>query len=281
MKGKYPMVSGKTERNAKGKIARGNYLGAFKTIMKEIHAKHDASIDDYDKAWSAFKKGDYKTAIEYARSSMKGHPRDPDTWFIISESQYQLGLWLECSRSCEKRLAIDPSDMGAAVDIAYCLHHLEKDGMALEWCNKALARPKSKCDTAALYLKAEILEEKGKWGDLTAVLQILTKTCPKDAALWYELAWAQHENRQHAAAIEAMRRYVKLEPKDHEGHCSLGYFLEVSDMVDQAADEYLRAIKLDPGDDYARGALQRIRAHTRMREYGGAGTGVSLHGKRM
>jgi tetratricopeptide (TPR) repeat protein len=257
---KKPIVSPATEKSSKADLRRGNLVGAFKTIMKDLHATHDESDRSYNQAIDAFKKGDYQSAMAFARQSMKGHPRDPDAWWIISESQFHLGLYLEAARSCEKRAAIDPSDKNALIDVADNLRLAKKHGLALEACEKMLARYKGDADT--LSLKAKILGEMGKKEASIDLLRHVLATVPKHALSWYELGWALHKMQDYAGAIDAMQRYVKLEPKDGNGHYCLAIFfhdhaaeLQQKDLVRAAAKEYKIALKYNPTNVDARDGL--------------------------
>ena len=55
-----------------------------------------------------------------------------------------------------------------------------------------------------------------------------------------------------------MRRAIELDPDNYKWHDGKGFVLERSRKPDEAINSYKQALKLNPRDDYAKEALERL-----------------------
>ncbi|MEO8077019.1 MAG: tetratricopeptide repeat protein [Acidobacteriota bacterium] len=102
-------------------------------------------------------------------------------------------------------------------------------------------------DARALYLYAQILQDKGQTADAITAFQALVKRAPDDGMLLYEYANLLEKGGRTADAERALRDLIGRDPLDANALNSLGYMLaERGQRLDEAVDLVQRALKVFP-----------------------------------
>jgi tetratricopeptide (TPR) repeat protein len=102
-------------------------------------------------------------------------------------------------------------------------------------------------DPRALYLDAQILQDKGQNAEAIAAFQTLIARAPDDAALLYEYATLLEKAGRTADAERTLRDLIARDPLDANALNSLGYMLaDRGERLDEAIDLLQRALKVDP-----------------------------------
>jgi tetratricopeptide (TPR) repeat protein len=104
-------------------------------------------------------------------------------------------------------------------------------------------------DSRALYLDAQILDDRGKKSEAIAAFAELVKKSPDDGSLVLEYANLLEKGGRVADAERALRDLLAKDPLDASALNSLGYLLaEHKDKLDEAVDLVQRALKVEPGN---------------------------------
>jgi predicted Zn-dependent protease len=102
-------------------------------------------------------------------------------------------------------------------------------------------------DPRALYLDAQILQDKGKTAEAITAFQALIKRAPEDGALLFEYANLLEKGGRTADAERTLRDLIARDPLDANALNSLGYmFAERGQRLDEAVDLVQRALKVFP-----------------------------------
>ncbi|MEN3338280.1 MAG: hypothetical protein V7647_1956 [Acidobacteriota bacterium] len=104
-------------------------------------------------------------------------------------------------------------------------------------------------DARALYLDAQILDDRGRNGEAIAAFSELVKRSPEDESLVLEYANLLEKGGRLADAERALRDLVAKDPLDANALNSLGYLLaDHGQRLDEAVDLVERALKVEPGN---------------------------------
>jgi tetratricopeptide (TPR) repeat protein len=104
-------------------------------------------------------------------------------------------------------------------------------------------------DSRALYLDAQLLDDRGMRTEAIAAFQELVKRAPDDGSLVLEYANLLEKGGRVADAERALRDLLAKDPLDAGALNSLGYLLaEHRDKLDEAVDLVQRALKVEPGN---------------------------------
>jgi rhomboid protease GluP len=90
------------------------------------------------------------------------------------------------------------------------------------------------------------------------VLLFITVTKTKSYAVELGKGITAVDDKQYESATEHLRKYVAARPDDAYGHMLLGYSYHSSKLCDQAAEEYRRALALEPGVAWTQANLASI-----------------------
>jgi tetratricopeptide (TPR) repeat protein len=104
-------------------------------------------------------------------------------------------------------------------------------------------------DARALYLEAQLLDDRGKKTEAIAAFQELVKRSPDDGSLVLEYANLLEKNGRVPEAERALRDLLAKDPLDADALNSLGYLLaEHRERLDEAVELVQRALKIEPGN---------------------------------
>jgi len=95
------------------------------------------------------------------------------------------------------------------------------------------------------------------------LLDTAAASCPDDAPVAYEHAFALERLRRYPEALGAYRRAAELDPGHAKAHVGVGDTLMLAGDPAGAVAAYQRGLALDPGNERARKALELARIKTR------------------
>ena len=96
----------------------------------------------------------------------------------------------------------------------------------------------------ALKVKAKALYLLGRDPDAVETLQRAARRAPADAEIPYDLGRMYYQQGKHASAAEALDRATALDPRAYKAWDALGLAREALGDVEQAQQDYLKAIAL-------------------------------------
>ncbi len=110
-------------------------------------------------------------------------------------------------------------------------------------------------EAEARQLLAQVLDGSERYKEEVEQLQILAKMAPEQHMTWSMLGNAYLRQRDFSQAVTALRRYVEFEPASANGHQLLGDSFLAQGEFDLAAEEYAKALSIDPTFHYATTSL--------------------------
>jgi tetratricopeptide (TPR) repeat protein len=129
------------------------------------------------------------------------------------------------------------------------------------WLTLAPAAPPEKATAdkgSEMLAKAMSELDAGHGREAAAILKELLDQNADNYALWFNLGVAQAIAGEDAAAIEAFRKTLTLEPKLYEAHLNLGQTLARQKRYGEAAEALERAVELKPQEARPRVLLGRV-----------------------
>lgn len=268
--------AGKNLRNLRNSMER-----------RRLRAKRDAERKAYERAGSAFKKGDYSTAIRDLRAYLRTNP--PKNLALramrrIAESLKNMGRIEDAERTYRDAIARYPGDryirsefsrfqkwtVNRAISEADTLNKRGKPSEAIRayrkfldkhpgnsraWNNlgNALWNMGLKKDAEAAYRKA--LEHNQNYKTARGNLERLRRSRDFDRAM------ALSEKGSDKDAERVYRKILRGNPKNSSAWNNLGNILWRKGNTKEAEEAYRKSLALDPKDKIARRNLRKTRSY--------------------
>lgn len=195
------------------------------------------------------------------------HPGHPETLHCLGALSIQMGKPEAALPCLEQARQAEPGNAAHWLLLTQCLLELNrpKDAKKLiaEAIRKGLRHPRAnellerarsgrtKSAERAIPLKQQIaalehLFNAGRFSEAESQAQALVQRDPKAGQGWHILAMARLAQSNYQAALEPLRRALKLKPEVAELHYNLGYVLERLDRPEEAVAAYRRAVQIKP-----------------------------------
>lgn len=113
-------------------------------------------------------------------------------------------------------------------------------------------------ETEARYFLSYILDYQGRFDEELELLDTLARLEPDKPAIWSMRGNVALQIGEFSRAIEDLQRYVRLAPDSANGHHLLGDAYRGQGELDLAADQFRRALEVDPEFHYATTSLAVI-----------------------
>lgn len=144
-----------------------------------------------------------------------------------------------------KRLEMQPDAYEARYMLALLAYRKGEYVESLNYANKIV--PSSSNFEEAVYLKVKIFE---KQQDPEAAITLLKENIEKEESnspLFYALLSSLYnDEEQQALALSTLQAGIKVFPKNHQLHFELGLLLEKSNRTDEAIDQMITVLELQP-----------------------------------
>lgn len=258
-----------------------------KMELRRLRAKRDAERKAYERAGSAFKKGDYSTAIRDLRAYLQSNP--PKHLALramrrIAESLKNMGRIEEAERAYRDAIARNPGDRyirsefnrfqkwvaNRAISEADTLNKRGKPSEAIRayrkfldkhpdnsraWNNlgNALWNMGRKEDAEAAYHKA--LGHNPNYKTARGNLESLQRSRDLDRAMAFSKKGSDKD------AERVYRRILRSDPKYSAAWNNLGNILWRKGKTKEAEEAYRKSLALDPKDKIARRNLLKTRSY--------------------
>ncbi len=108
------------------------------------------------------------------------------------------------------------------------------------------ARAEAQPDAAEWLARARLLEKRRDWPNLLLLGMHWTRADPDHPLAWFVLGRAHQELRQHAEAIAAYQRNLRIDPADFHARNNLGNALRESLRHRDALLAYREAVRVNP-----------------------------------
>ncbi|MEO7143783.1 MAG: tetratricopeptide repeat protein [Bryobacteraceae bacterium] len=196
--------------------------------------------------------------VEVARPSAKSRRRAPAPATLSarqSSNAVDLGDGDIIAKSLRQKLIKNPNDLEARLALA--AHYRQRGSPELALDHYAMAARRFPDNTKVPVLAAQTLRSIDAAGEAAALLLAYWNSHPKNtpASVLSELGIVRDELGDFADAEYAYRAALVLEPKTAAIHNNLGYNLLLQGKNQQAADEFHRALSVEPHSQIARDNL--------------------------
>lgn len=207
----------------------------------------------------ARKTGQTNAAMTHYEKTAGLAPRLSEPHVAMAEIYLQN---LDVERSlAQARLALhlDPEDRRAGMVLVSALAQTDRLDEGQAQIKKLLEHDPKNANV--LWLAYQLQLRKGDYFQAKQLLEQAVKAKPGNTSWLLELAELQERSGEPALARQILTRVVASDPESAAAHLKLARNLEVWDkQYDQAADEYMQAMRLDSTSNLARVGLERCRA---------------------
>jgi tetratricopeptide (TPR) repeat protein len=225
--------------------ALGRPADAVEHFRRALELRPDFAQAHRDLAMVLRELGRQDEALEHLRRAVELAPRYPAARSGLCLVLLDRGQAEEALVHSEEAVRLQP-------DLAIHHHNLGNALQRLDRWDEALA-----AYLEALRLDPElahshlqvgvILRLDGQLGEAFPWFQHAVNLEPENAWFWEQLADLQSERQEHAAAISCWERAIELSTSERAGlHISLGWSLQEEGRLDEAAEAYRTALRLQP-----------------------------------
>jgi tetratricopeptide (TPR) repeat protein len=135
---------------------------------------------------------------------------------------------------------------GLAVPLLIAVPAVVPQAAAADAGKTEAVRVEAQPDTAEWLARARLLEKRRDWPGLLLLGMHWTRADPDHPLAWFVLGRAHQELRQHAEAIAAYQRNLRLDPGDFHARNNLGNVLRESLRHRDALLAYREAVRANP-----------------------------------
>lgn len=213
-------------------------LGQQSFAQTAAQSPQDKIRQHYQAAEAARLAGNLDVAgSEYAAIAAEGYERL--AWIYSARSDYQLAVTV-----LEAAQLYRPNSPELLVDLAIAHFNAQQYDRAVVAANKVLAVAPNNPGAHQMLGKSFFML--GDLGKSIAELEIAAKLAPNDLDVVYTLGIAYLRNRQPDAAKQLYNSLVKLAGEQPQLHVIIGRAYRQSGLLAEAAEEFKKAIALDP-----------------------------------
>lgn len=198
-------------------------------------------------------------ALDVYRRGLREFPEDPALHVGLGLSLYEFGQGAEAAlQEIDRAIALDPDSGEGHFARAQILTKEGRYAEAERWYRQALARNQN---SPWWFLHRGNAARAA--GDLELAVQVYEQSLerfPQFAETYYDLAWAHRLAEREGAAVEAIKRALALsEPQPKWWyHVRAGRIYEWTGDEDQALTHYQEALKINPENEVALEAVERL-----------------------
>jgi tetratricopeptide (TPR) repeat protein len=198
------------------------------------------SPDDYAKAMSEFRAGNYASAAALFAKSETASPGTTDALLFAAKAFVHLNKFAEAETALRSYLVGHADSAEALYLLGYVLHRQNRAADSLEIYTKAAAlKPPLADDLKIVGLNYVLLED---YASAIHWLEKAVELDPKNHEAWYFLGRAYYTRSRIPEAKAAFERVLLLNPKDAKAENNLGLVLESEAHPAEAIEAYKQAI---------------------------------------
>ncbi|WP_187830340.1 glycosyltransferase family 4 protein [Siccirubricoccus phaeus] len=108
---------------------------------------------------------------------------------------------------------------------------------------------------AELLARADALRDRREWAEAAQAYAGFLRLRPEEWPIWVQYGHCMKEAGDPRAALLLYREAERLQPEDSDLHLQIGHALKLLGRLEEAFEEYARALTLDPGSAAARQEL--------------------------
>ncbi len=172
-------------------------------------------------AEEAYKKGDYRSAINLYDQASRRKPNDAGLYALSARLMVFIDQAPKAEQRAQKALQLDPKNASAKAVLC----------MAIDW--------------------------QGRYEEAVALCQEATQLDPRSAMAFAYLAEAQTDNGDILGGRASAQQALQLDPKSEDAMRNLAYTYEQSGDYGQAIEYYLKTLDLNPNMPHVLIALGR------------------------
>ena len=242
-------------------------------------ASSQSAENEFLSALEAFKKGDFRKALEIAQRYQNAHPDMVDPLNLMAACYLAMAEWPNARTTLEKALQIEPFNNSATINLAKLearvgnldraknllsafLEQKQGDAQAssllaeidtqlgnnastIQTLEQAV---KSNPDTASLRVAlAQSYYKASRFGDVLAITQNIDPKQFQEQPVLLELQGKAYSLTGNiSSAIQSFKQLTQLAPDSASAHSLYSESLSEGGQPDRAQQEYDRAIQIDP-----------------------------------
>ena len=158
----------------------------------------------------------------------------------------QTGDFANAAKAFEVAVMIDPGQIGAFKNLAFCQYKLGQSGNALATYGQALTL--SPEDADIMTKMASIHYEQGDYEKAATVFEEISRLGKANVQTLSSLASAYERLKQPDRAIAAYEKAVAINPEDENLIYNIAVLYSNQEKYEQAVEYYKRALQLTPND---------------------------------
>jgi tetratricopeptide (TPR) repeat protein len=198
------------------------------------------SPDDYAKAMSEFRAGNYASAAALFAKSETASPGTTDALLFAAKAFVHLNRFAEAETTLRSYLVGHADSAESLYLLGYVLNRQNRPADSLEVYTKAAAlKPPLGDDLKIVGLNYVLLDD---YKDAIKWLEKAVEFDPKNHEAWYFLGRAYYTRSRIAEAKAAFERALQLNPNDAKAENNLGLVLESEAHPSEAIEAYKKAI---------------------------------------
>jgi tetratricopeptide (TPR) repeat protein len=186
----------------------------------------------------------FEESIPYFRKALSLEPRLPLAHKKLGQALAALGRQGEANESFKEYLELEPSKQAVALAVQHLASGRYDD--AEELLREIIQEDPNNVD-AMRYLAGAYFSRKDHLEDAEALLRRATQVAPDFVAAWALLGPVLMERDKFLDAIDAFEKATSLDRDNAELWGGLGNAYARASYVEQSAEAFARAVKLQPG----------------------------------
>ncbi|MDF1833929.1 MAG: sulfotransferase [Alteraurantiacibacter sp. bin_em_oilr2.035] len=206
-----------------------------------------SGADPLDQAISAVRRGDMAQARTIAETAIDGGTGDTAALHgLMGMVCARSGDLAAATQHLAKAHALRPQDITIACNLIALLMDQKRDEDALKVASADLMNADTSLRIARY--RAFLAQKLEDFGAATGAYERVIQKHPDDFECWNNLGNARAGFGDHAGAVDALRRAIKIDPGAAPARLNLAAALQSLDLLQEAEDELVRAIADFPGD---------------------------------
>jgi predicted Zn-dependent protease len=197
------------------------------------------------RAWLAMRLKRYGDASQLYQKLVDEHPSEPGFRRSLAFALQAAGRTGDAARVFGSLVAGGAADVATRQAYAWLLNTQHRYAEA--WAViEPLPRPSD--DSELLELQTRTAIWAGRLPDAVNLIPALIARRPQDAELWQQLGESWHRLGNEAAAVEALRAYVRFRSQDWKARRRLADILGANGSVEEAIHQYAELVAADPNN---------------------------------
>jgi tetratricopeptide (TPR) repeat protein len=188
--------------------------------------------------------GDVKTAAEYFTKLAQAYPDDYVPYLAMGDLYASVGQYKEAEVNYEKAYKIAPQNSTVVANATNAALEAHQVPLAGEWIARATGAMND--DPRVMRERERYLFHTGKYRESADLGHKVLQKLPEDRNASVYLAYDLYNLGRYDDTLELATKYEKVLPKEPNFPLLAGHVHKQSQLLNEAADDYTRAIEKDP-----------------------------------